>query len=351
MRYQHLPRFLSILLLLLFIVVPTTAAARPIEPFTPTEPSVAADEPVVTLAAVGDLMLARSIGSALQRDPSDSPFAAVAEELRAADVTVGNLECALGTGGMPAPKGYTFLAPPAAAASLTDAGFDVLSLANNHSLDYGVDALTQTTNLLDDVGILHPGAGIDEQTAHAPALLTVKGMWLAFLAYVDVPVERRGFDTATWRATTQRPGLAWADLKNIAQDVSAAKAQADAVIVLLHSGYEGKSTPNEAQRTAARTAIDAGAVLVVGSHPHVLQRAERYKNGLIAYSLGNFVFDRFTGAGAQSAILTVTLTPSGVRDLQWTPVVLHAGRPQPAKGSEATAILKQVQWRSVGVRR
>ncbi|NJO84781.1 MAG: CapA family protein [Blastochloris sp.] len=333
------------------MVASSPAAARPIDPFEALPPSAVADEPVVTLVAVGDLMLGRSIGATLERDPSESPFAGVAEQLRAADVTVGNLECALGTGGTAARKGYTFLGPPAAAESLADAGFDVLSLANNHSLDYGVEALTQTTTLLDNVDILHPGAGLDEQTAHAPALLTVKGMRLAFLAYVDVPVEWRGFDTASWRATVQQPGLAWADPKLIARDVGAAKAQADAVIVLLHSGYEGKHAPNDIQRKAARTAIDAGATLVLGAHPHVLQPVERYKDGLIAYSLGNFVFDGFTGAGAQSAILTVTLTPSGVRDLQWTPVVLREGRPQPAKGSEATAILKQVQWRSVGVRR
>jgi len=125
--------------------------------------------------------------------------------------------------------------------------------------------------------------------------------------------------------------------------VSAAKTQSDHVIVLLHSGYEGLQTPNEIQRANAYAAIDAGATLVIGHHPHVLQPVEVYNQGLIAYSLGNFVFDGFDGAGAQSAILHVTLTPTGISDYRFTPVLLRDGRPVLAEGDEAVAILAQLE--------
>jgi poly-gamma-glutamate synthesis protein (capsule biosynthesis protein) len=288
------------------------------------------------------MMLARSLGRALSANPADSPFIAVREQLRAADITVGNLECAVGTTGEPQPKAYTFRAPPEAAPMLADAGFDLLSLANNHILDYGVPALDQTIQLLDAQGLLHAGAGANAAVARQAAIIEVGGLRLAFLAYANVPVERGGFVTEGWTAGADAPGLAWAVPEHVAADVSAAAPQADHVIVLLHSGYEGSEQPNDIQRANAYAAIDAGATLVIGAHPHVLQGVERYKGGLIAYSLGNFVFDGFDGAGAESAILTLTLTRAGVEGYSWTPVVLREGRPQLAEGAQAEAILARL---------
>ncbi|MCL5996610.1 MAG: CapA family protein [Chloroflexi bacterium] len=302
---------------------------------------MAAPEPEVTLIAVGDLMLARSIGATLARDATASPFAAPAPILQRADITVGNLECALGTSGKRARKTYTFLGPPAAAASLADAGFDVLSLANNHSLDYGTTALDETMRLLDAAGIQHAGAGSDEAAAHRPATLEVRGLRLAFLAYVNTPAEG-SFAAATWSARGNRPGVAWAVPKRIAADVAAARQAADLVIVLLHSGYENAQNPSQIQRVAAHAAIDAGAALVIGAHPHVLQGVEYYGSGVIAYSLGNFVFDGLYGR-SETAILHVTLGRTGVRAIEWTPVVLRNGRPQPATGRQASAIRRRIE--------
>ncbi len=294
----------------------------------------------ITLLAVGDLMLARSIGRALAQDPPDSPFAAVAPLLRGADVTVGNLECALGTGGRRARKSYTFRGPPVAAASLADAGFDLVSLANNHSLDYGAPALDETLRALDAAGVRFAGAGPNEIEAYRPAILDVHGLRLAFLAYVDTPAEG-SYSAGAWRARGDRAGVAWADPDRIAAGVTAARQAADLVVVLLHSGREGSSTPDRAQRRAARAAIDAGAALVIGAHPHVLQGLERYNGGVIAYSLGNFVFDGF-GNRQESAILRVTLGRDGVRAVAWAPVVLRAGRPVLADEQQAKAIRQRL---------
>jgi poly-gamma-glutamate capsule biosynthesis protein CapA/YwtB (metallophosphatase superfamily) len=303
-------------------------------------PTTAQADESISLAAVGDMMLARSIGAALVRNPLDSPFAAVADILRDADIAVGNLECAIATTGIPARKAFTFRAPPQAVSALAGAGFDVLSLANNHSLDYGAAALVQTTGSLDLADIHHVGAGLNEEIAYHPQLLTVKGVRLAFLAYVDAPPEGR-FNKTLWAARGIKPGVAWADPERIRADVSAAKLDADVVIVLLHSGTEGSRTPNRIQRAAAHAAIDAGAALVIGSHPHVLQGVEYYGKGVIAYSLGNFVFDGFRNN--DSAILLVTLRREGVRELKWTPVVIRKGRPQVATDTQAALIQRRIE--------
>lgn len=332
-------------------IVGAAADEAPPEPAgdpPPTSPPPAAGEPEVRLVAVGDLMLARSIGAALWRNPANTPFAAVAAQLRAADVTVGNLECALGTTGAPAPKAYTFQGPPAGVGALAGAGFDLLSLANNHSLDYGAEALAETMALLDGAGIAHTGAGPAEAEAHRPARLVVNGLTLAFLAYVNVPVEGAGYDIAAWTAVGDGPGVAWAEPGRIAADVAAARAEADLVIVLLHSGDEESERPNDVQRANARAAVDAGAALVLGHHPHVLQGVESYNGGLIVYSLGNFVFDGFDtlgiiDPGVQSALLTVTLTRAGVASFAWTPVRLVEGRPEPPGAWLAGVILGRLE--------
>jgi poly-gamma-glutamate synthesis protein (capsule biosynthesis protein) len=129
----------------------------------------------------------------------------------------------------------------------------------------------------------------------------------------------------------------------IAADVAAAREAADLVIVLLHSGYEDQQTPNTIQRRAAHAAIDAGAALVLGSHPHVLQGVEYYNGGVIAYSLGNFVFDGLAGPRAESVIMNVTLTRDGVQSVEWTPVTLRSGRPFLATGNQAKAILAKLE--------
>ena len=187
-------------------------------------------DPIIHLSTVGDLMLDRAIGNAIISGAVDFPFAKVSEELAHADVTVGNLESALGDVGQPAAKSYTFRAPPAAAASIANAGFDVISLANNHAMDYGPEALMQGIDLLSEKGIKTIGAGIDENAGHMPAMLEVNGLTLAVLGYVDVPVEVSGFDTQTWTATEETPGLAWANPAKITLDVTEAAKQADLVI-------------------------------------------------------------------------------------------------------------------------
>jgi poly-gamma-glutamate synthesis protein (capsule biosynthesis protein) len=292
--------------------------------------------------AVGDIMLARTIGAKVQLDGPQAVFAGVGEVLMGADVLVGNLECTLSPLGQPQPKAYAFAAPVEAIASLSSVGFDVVSQANNHALDFGPLALADTHQRLEAEGIRVVGAGPDEATAHAPVVVERNGLRIAFLAYVDVPVETGGFDTRAWIAGQDQPGVAWADPARVRADAAVAKTAADVVVVLIHFGWEGRPAASIEQAGVARAAIDGGASLVVGAHPHVLQRAEWYNGGLIVYSLGNFVFDGFALPANYTAILSATLTREGVAGVQWIPAVVQGGLPRLATPEEAALILPMV---------
>ncbi len=260
------------------------------------------------IKAVGDVMLARSVGRKLAQNGWQAIFGPDERVLAEADILTANLECCISTRGKPENKKYTFRADPGAAAALSRAGFTLVSLANNHAMDYGPKALAETISLLDAAGIAHVGAGANEDEARKPAIVARGRLRVAFLGYVAVPVESGGFDIRSWQASAKKPGVALAIPGDIRSDVSAALGQADAVVVLLHAGQEGSTARTRAQTDAARAAIDGGASLVVGSHPHVVQDLETYGKGYIAFSLGNWIFDGFEEAGESGAVLDAVLT-------------------------------------------
>lgn len=327
---------------------PATASPRPAETIRPSETPSPSPNPTntlsgqVTLAAVGDLMLGRSVGEQILQKGPEVVFAEVQSVLAAADLRVGNLECALtDAGAAEAGKTYTLKAPPEAAAALKAGGFDLVSLANNHALDYGQEGLQEAQKLLGGQGIASIGAGKDYEAAHAPAILERNGLRLAFLGYVNVPEERDGFDPRAWTATRDHFGVAWADPQAMVVDIRKAKSQADVVIVLLHAGFEiGEymSTLSGDQREAAHAAIDAGAAVVIGSHPHQLEAIELYHGGLIAYSLGNFVFDDYRGIANASIILQVRLDRNGFEGYTYVPILIDNGLPHAIPDEQVPAI-------------
>jgi poly-gamma-glutamate synthesis protein (capsule biosynthesis protein) len=319
----------------------TATALPPTGTATPAPTATNTVEPVVHLAAGGDLMLARTIGDKLVAQGPDIVFAGVQSTLAQADLFVANLECVIAADdlGTPALKSYTFRAPPLAANALAAGGIDLVTLANNHSLDYGIDALADELPHLRALGIETVGAGADDQAARAPVILERNGLKVAFLGYVDVPVEgRTGFDTRSWEAGPASPGLAWAVPANMQFDIASARLKADVVVVMLHFGLEGNSEFTDSQQALAHLAIDSGASLVLGAHSHVLQPVELYNGGLIAYSLGNLVFDGFAPPATSSAIFTATLTRAGVTDYAFVPVMVDHGLPRPATAGEAAFI-------------
>lgn len=321
----------------------TTVAAAAVTPAptpepTPTpppqEPSVSAP-PTITVIAVGDLVFDSAPGRLVKAQGGKAPFTAVAKVLRSADVTVGNLECALSKRGRAVPdKAFTFRGDPRAAQGLVWAGFDLLTLANNHARDYGDTALRDTFDTLDDSGIAWAGAGADRAAAWRPAIIERGGARIAFLGFSEIT-------PGNFAATDERAGTAYTqEIDAVLEAIEAAHADADYVIVSFHWGTELSYTPSARQVREGRAAVRAGADMVLSHHPHVLQGVEFYRQGLIAYSLGNFVFSPGSDKGRQSMILHASLTPEGVKDVSADPVYIgYNGRPTPQAGSRADAIL------------
>jgi len=305
-----------------------------------------------TLDSMGDLMLARGVATQVQRNGPEWPFAKVVDRLRSSDLRFGNLEFALSDRGVQARKDYTFRAPPSAAQSLGLAGINLVDLANNHVLDYGGQGLLDTLSALARAGVAHTGAGADDQSAHAPAIVEVDGVRTAWLAYVNVPDDSvTGFVARSLDAGPGRPGVAWGTPAVIQRDVTAARQVADVVIVAIHSGFEYTAEPNSIQRDLAHAAIDAGAALVLGAHPHVLQGIEYYRGGVIAYSLGNFIFDldesdlaHFGLPSVLTVILRLSLDTKGVTGIELYPAIINRNdfRPEPVFGAAAKPVYDRI---------
>jgi len=281
----------------------------------------------VTLIFAGDLMLADGPGKTITAggDPL-APFAAI---LDTADYRIANLEVPIATGGRPhASKIATFRADPQVVPVL-HRRFDAVSLANNHSGDYGHEAFGETMRHLSNAGIAYFGGGHNLAEAHRPLWIDKNGLKIAVLGYNEF--KPRAFEAgANW------PGVAWSEDDLVIADIRAAKsAGADLVIPFMHWGWEKETRPSERQKTFARRMIDEGAALVVGSHPHVTQGAEIYKGKPIIYSLGNFVFDGFDYPEARRGwLLRLKLDKSGV--LFWETLAAQiddAGTPWPASGA------------------
>jgi poly-gamma-glutamate synthesis protein (capsule biosynthesis protein) len=296
------------------------------------------------MMVVGDLELAFGVGRRIVRDGPQVPFAAVADYLGQADLVIGNLECSLSRNGAPWPKKLLhFGAPAQAAEALAVGGIDAVSNANNHALDFGPDAFVDTLGLLDDQGVGHFGGGANRSAAHAPLVLERNGLRIALLAYVTPFWGPVHFTTKAWEAGPGSTGVAIARADDIAADVAAARELADVVVVSIHSDGEYRHMPKRSQRRMADAAIGAGAALVVGAGPHVLQGYRSGDHTLIAYSLGNFVFPGYTGLAKDSAILDVTLSAEGVESFDWLPVVIRQALPYPATGADADRILTELQ--------
>jgi poly-gamma-glutamate synthesis protein (capsule biosynthesis protein) len=204
----------------------------------------------------------------------------------------------------------------------TLAGFDVLTLANNHSGDFGRDALLDTVRAVHATGIQPIGAGANLHLASQPAILTAGGLKVAFLGFSDI-------NPAGFIATSSTPGTAPADLSLIDGAVRAARRRADLVVCFLHWGVELVPEQNRRQEQIAQACLSAGASVVLGAHPHVLGPISRPNpRTLIAWTLGNFVFPS-AGASAKTAILQVRLDARGVRRYRLIPVEINGFRPKP----------------------
>ena len=314
---------------------PTTAAHTTAAPTTTTL------RKTLTIAAGGDVIGDRDVGTFIDSNGGDAVLAGVAPLLRGSQVAFVNLESPLSNkGARNAAKDVTFRGRPALVQGLHTAGIDVVSLANNHALDWGPKALLDTVARLDAAGIAHAGAGADLDAARAPALLRTTSGTVAILAYTLILPE--GFAAGTDRAGVS-PVRGHSE--RLLADIAAASKRADWVVVSFHWGVEYTGQASREQRALAHDAVDAGADLVLGHHPHVLQGLELYRNKLIAYSLGDFVFDHYSRPTGETVVLEIEMSSAGPPSFRVTPVYLSEshGIPRVVAGTEAHAILHRLK--------
>ncbi len=277
-----------------------------------------APPPERTLVFVGDVMLSRGVGRRMKAENDFKfPFRLVQATLATADLTFANLECPVSDQGTEQGHLYSFRADPRAIEGLLFAGFDVVSVANNHMYDWGPEALLDTLRRLREAGIRPVGAGANDLEAHYPLLVDLGRLRLAFLAYVDIQPQK-----AT--SAPGRPGVAWLDADRALADIRFARPLADLVIVSPHWGVEYAAKPNPKQVALARRMIDSGADLVVGTHPHVIQPVEEYGGRWIAYSLGNFVFDQRKQGTRRGLMLKVKVDGKRIVEVNQISIVISA---------------------------
>ncbi len=246
----------------------------------------------IVLMAVGDIMLDRGVKYMVDKHGKGDfnfVFENIKSQLLKADILFGNLEGPISSRGLRVGSIYSFRFLPTSTLALKNAGFDIVSIANNHMLDYQGVALQDTMLNLAGNGIDYVGAGKNESEAFSLKIKEIQGVKIGFLGFI-------GFGPASWKAGDDKTGMAWisqSDFEKVKEIIIKSKEQVDVLAVSLHTGIEYQPLPNGFQKDFSKMAIDAGADLVLGHHPHVIQPLEKYNNGWIIYSLGNFVFDQY----------------------------------------------------------
>lgn len=283
--------------------------------FTPRAP--AAEKKIVTFIAVGDIMLARTVEQKmLQYDDWLYPFRETYHVTSNADLVFGNLEGPLIKGPLVNAYEMSFRADPQAIDGLLFGGFDVLSLANNHINNKGREGINNTIETLNRAGILHTGAGLNVAEAAKPATVEVNGTSFGFLAFTDGT-----FTSQSDQAADERAGALFLNEQTLTASILKLKDTVDVIIVSMHAGTEYQHEPEEYQVQLAHTAIDSGAELVIGHHPHVVQPIEEYNGGLILYSLGNFIFDQmWSQETTEGAIVSITFTNANIVEHKIIPI-------------------------------
>ncbi len=261
------------------------------EPFVYEEDEVIIEEEkeeeVYTLLFAGDIMLNRGVKYMVEKHGEDFtfPFLKIKDYLEA-DILFGNLESMISDRGRNVGSIYSFRAPPESVEGLTYAGFDIVSLANNHTFDWGRAAFEHTMEILKENNILYTGAGFNKEEAHSPTIIELGEQKIGFLGYTEFLYPYAFVEE-------ERSGVTHFTQENMKIDIEKAKEEVDFLVVTFHYGDEYQKESNEKQKIWSRSAIDYGADLIIGHHPHVTQEVEVYKNKYIAYSLGNFIFDQY----------------------------------------------------------
>ncbi|MFA5383508.1 MAG: CapA family protein [Eubacteriales bacterium] len=283
----------------------------------------------VVINFAGDTVLACSFENIVKENYS-YPFANLAC-FKDSDLSMLNLENPITARGIKVPKKFNFRMCPDYVKILQDGGVDIVNLANNHTGDYGAQGIEDTLRYLDDAGIKHVGAGPDRADARKPVVIECKGIKFGFLGYYNNPDFTAGTNPFNERI--------------LKEDICNLKKIADYVIVNFHWGEENAGRPKPYQITLAHLAVDSGADLIVGHHPHVLQGIEKYNNGIIAYSLGNFIFGGNNRTKYDTVLLQLNIQDGKILPCL-IPVCVENWQPNLLNHEEGEQIINTVEDRS-----
>ncbi|MEL7158924.1 MAG: CapA family protein, partial [Actinomycetota bacterium] len=304
----------------------TTATAPVVATSVPPAPAATTTtEPPpgpVTIAFGGDVHFEGLLAEALANEPL-TMLEPVADMMADADLAIVNLETAVTDRGQPSDKQFNFRTSPAAFDALRAAGIDVVSMANNHGLDFGLEGLEDSLDhaLAADFPVV--GIGRDADEAYAPWSTTVNGRRIAVIGATQVLDSSL---ISSWTATADQPGLASAkEVDVLTATVAAARDDHDTVVVFLHWGIEGETCPAPRQLELSDALVAAGADLVVGGHAHRVQGGGRKDGAFVHYGLGNFVFYTQGGPGTVSGVLRVTVSGRTIDNYEWVPARLRNG--------------------------
>ncbi len=348
MRSNHKIRLFSPLLFG-FAILLAACGSRDgtVAPNTPAKPTPD-DRPrrEVTFFAVGDIMLSRGVAAVINRSGIDRPFSLCKDELLKTDFNFGNFESPISGNDSRIGKGLVFNTRVKDVAAITNANFKVVNLANNHMFDQLLPGMRNTIKVLNDRNIVNMGVGENLTEAWQPKYLTVKGMKIAFIG--------ASFSSTNDLGKTRNDQVARVeDLDRLRAAISEARHNSDFVLVTMHAGVEYTREPNHLQVNFARAAIDGGADIVIGAHPHWIQTTEQYKDKWIFYSLGNFIFDQRDPETHRGLTLRIKLAapspdkPDGgarVEKIELMPVIIDTpGVPRFANAVETQSILRSIR--------
>lgn len=305
------------------------------------EARVVGTDGVVTIAFAGDVMMAARVGDAIARHGVHYPWEGVRSSFERADFVVVNLETAVAHGGTAEDKQFTFRSEPHTLEGLAAAGVDLVTLANNHSLDYGATALLETLEHLERYGVRAVGAGADAEAAYAAQVVTFGDLRVGFIGVSRV------YPYVHWPATDRRAGVASGydyALPEVLRAVDGTRPTVDALFVLVHWGRELADEPRDIDLAFADSMLAHGVTGVIGHHPHVLQ-GFRFspKTGIVAWSLGNFVFRSFREVSRPTVVLFVDVAADGsLVAARVEPMYIDDLRPRPA-GDHAATVLDRIR--------
>ncbi|MEV7599287.1 CapA family protein [Kitasatospora sp. NPDC089797] len=308
----------------------------------PTKGGPPRPDGTITVAFAGDVHFEGRTQSRLSVQPPEPALGPISRTLADADLSVLNLETAITGRGAPEPKTYTFRTTPKALSVLKDSGVDVVSMANNHAVDFGADGLTDTLAAKDSSPVPVVGVGHNAKEAYAPYVTTVRGVKVAVVAASQV----EDLTNQKWRAGANKPGIASAlDVPALVSAVQAAKQQAPVVIVYLHWGEEGKACPTGPQTAVAKKLAAVGASAVVGTHAHTMVGSGMLGSTYVGYGFGNFLWYGTSNYpfSNETGVTTLTLAADGkVTGEAFAPAAIDdKGIPQPVTGAAAEAALKR----------